>query len=229
MYYSKTLKTKEMKKLFKAGGYIIGFALLAMMLFPHYFLPAGVTGAFALAIFTQTCAKNVAGASKVFIAEKTVATAFTITSSEISAVTGTTPFMRVDAIQDSVYWNEVGSRIGLNNWKVANEVGFDVMPPSKDTNTFLQALIDGSPCGFFALIVDGNGKCWVIGHNATDVRERPLRLDGTDHKTGKGLNEVTGNTIPIKFSNECSGLALPLDSTLTAAVLAGTATICKWS
>lgn len=183
----------------------------------------------ALAIYTQSCAKNVSGASKIFIAEKAVATAFTITSGEISAVTGTTPFMRVDAIQDSVYWNETGEQVGLFNWKVTNEVGFDVMPPSKDTNTFLQALIDGSPCGFFALIVDGNGKCWVVGHNATDVRNRPLYLKKQDHKTGKGLSEADGNTIPVTLGNECGGIALPLDSTLTAAVLAGTSTIIKWS
>jgi hypothetical protein len=183
----------------------------------------------SLAIFTQTCAKNTSGASKIFIAEKSVATAFTITSNEISAVTGTTPFMRVDAIQDSVYWNEVGESVGLNNWKVTNELGFDVMPPSKDTSTFLQALIDGSPCGFFAIIVDGNGKCWCVGHNATDVRNRPLILKKQDHKTGKGLAEATGNTIPIVLGNECSGLALPFDSTITAGILAGTYNGIKWS
>jgi len=183
----------------------------------------------ALAIFTQTCSKNVSGASKVFIAEKSVATAFTITSGEISAVTGTTPFMRVDAMQDSVSWSEMGERIGLNNWKVTNTVEFDVMPPAKDTNTFLQALIDGSPCGFFALVVDGNSKCWIVGHNATDVRNRPLYLSKQDHKTGKGLSDAEGNTVRISLGNECGGLALPLDSTLAAAVLAGTSTIVKWS
>lgn len=183
----------------------------------------------ALAIFTQTCQKNVSGASKVFIAEKSVATAFTITSGEISAVTGTTPFMRVDAMQDSVSWSEVGEKIGLNNWKITNTIEFDVMPPTKDTNTFLQALIDGSPCGLFALIVDGNGKCWIVGHNATDIRNRPLMLTKQDHKTGKGLSEAEGNTVRIALGNECGGLALPLDSTLTAAVLGGTSTICKWA
>jgi hypothetical protein len=176
----------------------------------------------ALAIFTQSCAKNVSGASKVFIAEKAVATAFTITSDEISAVTGTTPFMRVDTLQDSVYWNETGEKVGLNNWKITNEIGFDVMPPSKATNTFLQALIDGSPCGFFAIIVDGNGKCWCVGHNATDIRNRPLILNKQDKKTGKGLGEASGNTIPVMLGNECSGMALPFDS-------ATTATILKWS
>ena len=218
-----------MNKIMKYSSYVLGAVLLLILLFPQLFLEAGITGAFALAIFTQTCAKNVSGASKVFIAAKSVATAFTITTGEISAVTGTTPFMRVDAIQDSVYWNETGELIGLNNWKITNEVGFDIMPPATATNTFLQALIDGSPCGFFALIIDGNGACWVVGHNATDVRERPLRLKSQDHKTGKGLSEAEGNTIPIKLGNECGGIALPLDSTLTAAVLAGTSTICKWS
>lgn len=217
-----------MKKLLKYSGYLVGIALLFIMIFPQYLIQAGIIGGFALAIFVQTCAKNVSGASKIFIAERSVATAFTITSGEISAVTGTTPFMRVDAIQDSVYWNETGESVGLNNWKVANEIGFDVMPPSKDTNIFLQALIDGSPCGFFALIIDGNGKCWIVGHNATDVRNRPLILKKQDKKTGKGLGEATGNTIPIMLGNECSGLALPLDATLTAAVLGGTSTICKW-
>jgi hypothetical protein len=183
----------------------------------------------ALAIFTQTCAKNTSGASKVFIAEKANATAFTITSGEIAAVTGAQSFMRVDAIQDSVYWNETGESIGLNNWKVTNEIGFDVMPPSKATSTFLQALIDGSPCGFFAIIVDGNGKCWLVGHNATDVRNRPLILKKQDKKTGKGLGEATGNTIPIMLGNECSGLALPFDTTMTAAIIAGTEACIKWS
>jgi hypothetical protein len=183
----------------------------------------------ALAIFTQSCAKNVSGASKVFIAEKAVATAFTIASGEISVVTGTTPFMRVDTIQDSVYWNETGEQVGLFNWKVTNEIGFDIMPPATATNTFLQALIDGSPCGFFAIILDGNGKAWLVGHNATDVRNRPLYLKKQDHKTGKGLSEADGNTIPITLGNECSGIALPFDATATAAIVGGTFTGIKWS
>jgi len=218
-----------MKKIVKYAGYIVGFALLVAMVFPELFLPAGIVGAFALAIFTQTCAKNVSGASKVFIAEKSVATAFTITAGEISAITGTTPFMRVDAVQDSVSWSELGELIGLNNWKITNTIELDIMPPATATSTFLQALIDGSPCGFFAIIIDGNGQCWVVGHNETDVRERPLRLSGQDHKTGKGLSEAEGNTVRITLTNECGGLALPLDATLNASTLDGTGTHIKWA
>jgi hypothetical protein len=218
-----------MNRLTNILKWVIGIALIAVLIFPNLFLPAGVTCAFALVIFTQTCAKNVSGASKIFIAEKSVATAFAVTSNEISAVTGTTPFMRVDTIQDSVSWSQVGEQVGLNNWKFTNEIFFQVMPRVKATATFLQSLIDGSPCGLFALIVDGNGKCFVIGFNETDVRERPLRLKKIDDKTGKGLGEAEGNVIGVTLGCECSGIAVPLDSTLTTAVLGGTATICKWT
>ena len=177
----------------------------------------------------MVCAKNVSGASKVFVADKAVATAITVVAHEVSGVTGTTPFMRVDALQDSVEWNEEGARVGLNNWSIKNTINFDVQPPSTTTNVFLQALIDGSPCGFFAIVVDGNGKCWLVGHNETDVRERPLRLGKQSHKTGKGLAVADGNTIPITLENECGGLALPFDTTTTAAILGGTATFVKWS
>ena len=219
-----------MKKIIKFGGCIIGLALLVALIFPELFLPAGVTGAFALAIFTQTCGENVAGAAKIFIAEKTVAIAFTVATGEISAVTGTTPFMRVDALQDSVSWVQAEEIVGLNNSKFTNTVEFDIMPPATATNTFLNALIDASPCGLFALIVDGNGACWVVGYNSTDIRERPLKLESISHQTGKGLSEAEGNTVRITLKNECGGIALPLDATLTAAVVTtGDASICKWS
>lgn len=206
----------------------MGIALLLIMIFPSTFLPAGVTGAFALAIFVQTCQKNVSGASKIFIAEKAVATAFTLTGQEISAVTGAASFMRVDAIQDSVSWEEKGELIGLNNWKITNTLKLKVMPPSTTTSVFLQALIDGSPCGFFAIIIDGNGKCWLVGHNATDVRERPLRLKAQTQATGEGLSNADGNTIPIELWNECAGKALPFDAANTATILGGTAAFCKY-
>src|SRR5512133_3849673 len=160
----------------------------------------------ALAIFTRTCAKNVSGASKVFIADASVVTAVTVTSGEVSAITGTTPFMRVDAEQDSVSWEQKEERIGTNNSKISNTIDFSVVPPSKDTNTFLQALIDGSPCGLLALIQDGNGKVWLVGYNATDAKARPLRLNNFTHATGKGVSEESGNTVPVQLYNECSGI-----------------------
>jgi hypothetical protein len=185
----------------------------------------------SLGIFTQVCAKNVSGASVIYISDKTLATSFTISSTpfEITAIGGTTPFYRVDTIQDSVEWNEEGNRIGLNNWAIKNTVNFDIMAPNKTTSVFLQQLLDGSPCGLYALILDGNSVAWIIGVNPTDGVNRPLRLGKQSHKTGKGLSAADGNIIQISMENECSGLAIPLNSTLTAMVVAGTGSILKVS
>ena len=222
---------KKMKKALKYSVYLVGIALLLIMIFPQWFLPAGVTCAFALGIFTQICGKNVSGCSVIYIAEKAVATAFTISSTpfEITAITGTTPFMRVDTIQDSVEWNEEGSRVGLNNWAIKNTVNCDIMPPSKTTNVFLQALLDGSPCGLYAIILDGNGVAWVVGVNNVDGGNRPLRMAKQSHKTGKGVSASDGNVIQLSLENECSGLAIPLNSTLTAMIVAGSGSIIKTS
>jgi hypothetical protein len=183
----------------------------------------------ALAIFTRTCAKNVSGASKVFVAENATITAITVASGEISAITGTTPFMRVDAEQDSVSWEQKVERIGNNNSKVTNTIDFQVAPPATATNTFLQALIDGSPCGLFAIVIDGNGRCWLVGYNTTDLKNRPLRTNNITTKTGKNISEVDGQLASIQLFNEASGIALPFDTTLTAAIVGGTSTIIKWS
>ena len=207
----------------------MGIALLFMLLFPNLFLPAGVTCAFALAIFTYTCTKNVSGVRKIWIAEKAVATAFTITSGEISAVTGTTPFMRVDTIQDSCHWTQKIAKVGKNNHKVDNLIEAIIRPLAKEGNTFLQALLDGSPCGFFVLVQNENNKCFIVGHSADDIRDRPLQLEAADYDSGAGIEADGGGNIAIKISGAMTGLALPLDSTLTAAVIGGTSTIVKWS
>jgi hypothetical protein len=219
-----------MKNLIKYGGMLLGIALLLVMIFPHLIFPAGVSIA-TLGIFTQVCSKNVSGASVIYISDKTLATAFTISSTpfEITAITGTTPFYRVDTIQDSVEWNEEGGRVGLNNWSIKNTINFDIMPPNKTTNVFLQSLLDGSPCGLYAIILDGNGQAWVVGVNTVDGTNRPLRLSKQSHKTGKGLSVAEGNVIQISLDNECSGLAIPLNSTLTAMVVAGSGSILKTS
>ena len=183
----------------------------------------------ALGIFTQACAKNVSGASRIFIADKAVATAFTITSHEISAVTGTTPFNRVDVIQDSISWEEKAEGVGLSNIKVTNTVKFSIMPPSTTTSAFLQALLDGSPCGFFVILQDSNGKCWLIGHNEIDIRERPLRVKSQTQATGAGLGDANGNTIPVELGNECSGKALPFNTAMTATIVAGSDSCLKLS
>lgn len=183
----------------------------------------------ALAIFTRTCAKNVAGASKVFIAENSVITAITVATGEVSAITGTTPFMRVDADQDSINWDQKVEKVGNNNVKVTNTIDFKISGPSKDSNTFVQALLDGSPCGLFFIVIDGNGKCWLVGYNLVDLKNRPLRINSIDHKTGTSPSDAEGQVIAIQIGHEAGGIALPFNTSMTATIVGGTDTCIKWT
>ncbi len=183
----------------------------------------------ALGIFARTCAKNVSGAQRVFIAEKSIVTGITVATGEISAITGTTPFMRVDAEMDSIHWNQKETQVGQNNTKFENVLDFNVVPPALATNTFLQALTDGSPCGLLAIVIDGNSKCWLVGYNATDLMNRPLRKMEEDTDTGTSPADEAGQVVKVKLGNVCGGRALPFDTTLTAAIIGGTSTIIKWS
>jgi hypothetical protein len=183
----------------------------------------------SLGIFAYTPAKNVSGVKKIFLAEKSAITAITVTTGEISAVTGTTPFMKTDIIPDSGSWEEKTEKVGKTNHKISNLIKLMVMPPAKATNTWKQSLVDASPGGLLALVVDDNNKCFIVGYSADDLFDRPLILNAIDQKTGSGISDDSGNTVNVELGNDCLGFAIPLDATLTAAVLAGNSTICKWS
>lgn len=219
-----------MNKLIKFIGYGVGILLLVMILFPHLFFPAGVvcmTG--LIGIFTQTCAKNVSGSSKIYIAEKAVSTAFTITAHEIAGVTIAASFMRVDIVQDSLQWIEESKPVGVNNIMISNKIDFDVQPAATATNAFRQSLMDASPCGLYAIIIDDNGACWLVGVNEVDVYARPLRFGGDKKDTGKGLAAAEGNLVHITLQNECSGVAMKFASALNTTILAGTDACLKTS
>lgn len=218
-----------MKHLIKYGGMLFGLALLVGLVFsPELFFASG-TGIATLGIFARTCAKNVAGTQAIWIAEKSVVTAITVTSGEISAITGTTPFMRVDADQDKMNWEQTDEKVGANNVKFSNLVEFAISKLNKEMNTFVQALIDASPCGLYAIVKDGNGQNWLVGYDATSLTTRPLRYNNGKQKTGKLIGEEDGSTKVIQLTNECMGLAIPFDTTLNGAINAGNSTIIKWT
>jgi hypothetical protein len=181
----------------------------------------------ALGIFTRTCAKNVSGAAKIYICEQANATVITLTSGEVSTLTAIAQFMKVDADQDTIGWEQTPEKVGANNTKVTNVIDFQISTPKTATNTFLQALIDGSPCGLLAIITDGNGQNWLVGYNTTDLKSKPLRLNNAKHKTGKTISEADGGTIGIQLGNECGGLAVPFDTTLNGTINALTANFLK--
>lgn len=218
-----------MKHLIKYGSMLLGIALLFSLAFsPELFFASGTSIA-ALGIFARTCGANKSGTQAIWIAEKSVVTSITVASGEISAIAGTTPFMRVDADQDKINWEQSDEKVGANNVKFSNLVEFAISKLNTAMNTFVNALIDASPCGLYAIVKDGNGQNWLVGYDSTSLTTRPLRYNSGKQKTGKLISEEDGNTKVIQLTNECMGLALPFDSTLNAAINAGTSTIIKWS
>lgn len=218
-----------MKNLFKYGGILLGIALLLSLAFsPELFAVSGTSIA-ALGIFARVCGKNVSGTQAIFIAEKASVTAITVTSDEISAITGTTPFVRVDADQDKMNWEQEDAKVGANNMKYSNLVEFALSKLSKAMNIWSKALADASPCGLYSIVTDGNGQNWLVGYDATSLTTRPLRYDNGKAKTGKLISEEDGNTKVFQLKNECMGLCIPFDSTLNTAINNGSSTIIKWS
>lgn len=183
----------------------------------------------ALVKYARSCAKNVGGASFIAVAELASVTAITVTAGEISAITGTTPFKEIDAEQDSIKWDQNVEKVGNNNVKVTQAVEFGIAKPDKTNNTLLQSLIDGSPCGFLAIVVDGNGQAWLVGYNSVDLTRRPLRLEAAPRTTGASPSDEGGQNFTPKLSCEGGGLALPFDTTLNGAIVAGTSTIIDWN
>jgi hypothetical protein len=126
-------------------------------------------------------------------------------------------------------WEQTDEKVGANNVKFSNLVEFAIAKLNKAMNTFVNALIDASPCGLYAIVKDGNSQNWLVGYDSTSLTTRPLRYNNGKQKTGKLISEEDGNIKIIQLTNECQGLALPFDSTLNAAINAGTSTIIKWS
>lgn len=177
----------------------------------------------ALAKFARVCAKNISGCQAIYVAEQALITVITVTAGEISAVTGALAFKEIECDVDSIDWETSSERVGLAGIAYKNIIKFTITKMRTLVNTLRTALADGSPCGFLAIVTDGNAQNWLVGYSANDLKNRPLRLASESGKTGAALTEADGNVLAFTFQNECGGLALPFDVTLNPAINAGTA------
>lgn len=177
----------------------------------------------ALAKFARVCAKNISGCQAVYVADQALITVITVTAGEISALTGALGFKEIEADVDSISWDTTSEKVGIAGIVFKNVLKFVCSKMTTLLNTLRTALADGSPCGYLAIVTDGNGKNWLVGYTVNDLKTRPLRLQSETGKTGKGLSEADGNTVEFSLENECGGICLPLDATQSAAVNAGTA------
>ena len=214
-------------KYLKILGYLFGIAIVSLLYFlPDLFFPAGLTYGFAIAVYTKVCSKNVAGCTAIYWCEIANITSFTITSGEISAVTPATgkKFLKAGGDIDTIKRIQTGvGTPGGANISYTHRVEVAFSKPSTALNTLLNALADASPCGIYAIVTDGNGTSWLVGYNATDGNKRPLRLVQDNVDSGFSPAEDANKHL-LALETVSGYVCLPFDSSLSAAILGGTAT-----
>ena len=184
----------------------------------------------AIEKYAKTCAKNVSGNSLVCIAEVASITAVTVTTGEISAITGTTPFKEVDADIDTILREQEGEGIGNGaNIKYTHRITMKFSKLSTGLNTLRDSLADASPCGMAVITLDGNGQAWLTGYSEADGLNRGLMLKGDSDKSGAAPADEDGSLADIILERDSGYLDFPFDSTLNALIVAGTSTIIDWN
>lgn len=177
----------------------------------------------AVAGFTRVCAKNVTGNNKFWVAEMANITTITLTAGAVSAVGGTGNFHRLQADLDKLSRTENGEG-GSSGYKFTHVIKAQFSKPTLALKTLIDSLEAASPCGLAVIMLDANGQAWLIGYNATDLKDRGLRLTKSALDTGMAPGENDKQGWDLEFSCVNSEHALPFDATLSGTILAESAT-----
>lgn len=184
-------------------------------------LQEGLFYAMAIAAYTKSCTKNVAGNSAIYYVEVSDVTAITVTAGEISALTATTGFKQAQADLDSIVRTEEGAGTG-GNIAYTHRVEAKYSKPTAALNILRISLAEASACGILVIVTDGNGTSWLVGYNETDGFNRPLRLVQDAFNSGAApTDEEQKTTIALEGVN--GYVSLPFNSTLGATITGGTA------
>lgn len=177
----------------------------------------------AIAAWARVCAKNVAGNLKMWIAEPANVTVVTITSGEVSAITGTAAFHRVQADLDQLEREETVEG-GPSGFKFTHGLKAKFAKPSKALKTFIESVEAATPCGMLIIVLDGNGQAWLMGYNATDAKDRGMKLIKGALKSGKAPGDGDSQAWDLEFQSLMSEHCLPFDATNNGTITGETAT-----
>lgn len=181
----------------------------------------------ALDVYTKTCAKNVGGNyQKVFFGASGDVTAVTVSSTpfEITAITNATKFKAFTAEIDSVQYKSEGQ--GSANYFTTQTLTLKFAKKTKELVAALEELKAQASCGIIAIHVDGNGVAWLDGYDAraTDPNARPFNKIKVSFDSGLKPSDEAGNQVTVELTRESEWPNIPFDSTMSAAILGGTAT-----
>ncbi len=185
----------------------------------------------ALANFIKTCGKNVPGnRPEFFVAPSGTITALAETSGAISTLTAAdNSFFRIQADVDSVQYTHEGN-FGTSGAYTQNLIA-RFSRPSTALNALIDELTAQIGCGFEIIHVDGNGKVFLTGASIAtkEGKARPWNKIASAADSGTLPTDEDSNADTITFTRLSNVRPVELDTTLSTAVLNGTAAYIKWS
>ena len=184
----------------------------------------------ALAKYAYTPTKLVTGNLRMFICEYgTAPTAYTLTSGEITAVTGgATSFMEVGFELDSLEWTSEMPEAS-NNEVYNNKITATLAHPCAANNTFFTALSLARLLGVQVIIADEVGKCYLFGYTAVEGKRRGMNRLSTKYESGKEPGEANKGVESFTLSGKSGYPVLPFNSVLSASIIDGTAAFCNYN
>lgn len=183
----------------------------------------------ALAKYNKSCAVNTPGNQNLFIAEVANITSITIASGEVTAITGsaTGSFKEIGADLDTI--QRIENATAKNSTVIDHQLIAKFSKGAKNLQTLRKSLADAMPCGVVAIVLDGNGQAWLCGWGSTNHGTRPFRNMTDNFDTGLKPEDDSMNMATITLQGSSADYDIPLDSTLTAGVVAGTSTFIDWN
>jgi hypothetical protein len=179
-------------------------------------MPQGIA-MFALANYTKTCTRNIAGNSTLYVNEAANISTVTVVAGEVTALTTSSDFLTVDVDIDTLVRSQEGTgKKGNMTYLHKIEAVFSYL--SATLNTFRDALVTASSCGIIVLTKDSNGVWWLTGWNEIDEGSRGLELITDNDTSGKESSEDGAGEAMISLQRPSGYLDLPVKSTSTVAV-----------
>lgn len=171
----------------------------------------------AIAKFYRCHSRNVAGNQYLFLANAENIDTITVTSGEVSSVSmvGANKFMQVKADPYSINRKQTGQRSNKSHTYYQHDLDFKCSYADVTLNDLIDDIDDAQPCGLVAIVMDGNGKCWLVGYNEDDEGKRPIYLEQNEFVSGEKPDDNGGNHA-FTLSGANSGKDLPLSSDLTS-------------
>lgn len=165
----------------------------------------------AVTVFNRTCTANKSGCINFWLANVANTGTPTVSSGEITALTGSGTYKRIQPDIDELDVTEDIENTP-NGSKVTIKVTMKFTNLTTTLAVFRQMLLDDSACGLVGIYCDSNGKAWLLGWNESDLTNRPLRLISDAKKTGKAPGE-DGNNVVVVLQAIMTKPALPFNST----------------